>query len=46
MYNSLYNLDSSVGQLAELALSEMFGITAEEKDVKKITGIQIKCDSN
>ena len=25
-------------QIAELALLEMFGITAEEKDIKKITG--------
>ena len=30
--------DGSVEALVELALSEMYGVTAEEKDVKKITG--------
>ena len=30
--------DGSVSQLTEIALMEMFGVTAEEKDVKKITG--------
>jgi len=32
------DLDGSVSQLTEIALMEMFGVTAEEKDVKKITG--------
>lgn len=31
-------MDSSVAMITDLALNEMFGVTAEEKDVKKITG--------
>ena len=30
--------DSCVGLVMELAMSEMFGTVAEEKDIKKITG--------
>ena len=32
------DLDSSIHMITEVALTEMFGVTAEEKEVKKITG--------